>query len=165
VKFPQAHRLLSLSTICMLAACSAENISRNSLKVRTTELNLASLRGPVTVVGTDGTRSEARYFSLVGDSAMWVEPKTENVRSIPLPHLGSFVVHDHVMSTLLGGLAGIGVGAVIASGLDGKSDETRAGVLLGGELFGFLAGSLFSYDRTYVIDNPAAIPLPDTTGR
>jgi hypothetical protein len=136
---------LLLTATLLLSACSGtEYIPHSHLNARTFNLNIKALQEPVSVrLRTDSSRRYVDYFSILGDSAMWIDEETTQAVAVPLTDLQHFTVTDPLRGFWQGSLIGGGVclvGSLLLYAVE--PDSVSPAVIPGLTVFGLYLGSL-----------------------
>jgi hypothetical protein len=147
--------LLSILLVGLLFAVGCtERIPRSHLKARSFELNLRAIRGPVTVDNVGGRpETVVEHFSILGDSAMWIEPESNTAFSVPTMNLKTFTMKDRIS----GGLWGLTIGTIVGLVVGGIIDDGESGAATAvsgtlGYLGGFGIGMMIGVNTDYVIE-------------
>jgi hypothetical protein len=136
--------LLLLASLSLAACSGTEYIPHSHLKARTFNMNIKALQEPVSVrLRSDSLRRYVDYFSILGDSAMWIDEKTRQAVAVPLTDLQHFTVTDPLRGFWQGSLIGGGICLVGSSLLYAlNQDNINPGVIPGLTLFGLYFGSI-----------------------
>ena len=107
-------------------------------------MNIKALQEPVSVrLRTDSLRRYVDYFSILGDSAMWIDEETSQAVAVPLADLQHFTVTDPLRGFWQGSLIGGGIGLVGSLLLYATDTDTiNPAIIPGFTVFGVYLGSI-----------------------
>jgi hypothetical protein len=152
--------LLLIATLLLSACSGTEYIPHSHIKARTFNMNIRALQEPVTVrLRTDSLRRDVGYFSILGDSAMWIDEATKEAVAVPLTDLQHFTVTDPLRGFWQGSLIGGGiclVGSTLLYAVDPDAINPGAipGLTVIGLYIGSLTGTLIGVNVHFYIGTP-----------
>jgi hypothetical protein len=159
-----------LAVVCTMVASSAcsttEYVPRNTLKVRTFDLNERTSVSPVNVSFRSSPNPlRVRCFKIIGDSALWLNDTMTDLSGTPLSEVLGFTVHrssSHAVmevGTLVG--SALGTAYVLAYSKRQRSFDGVYGDFLtiygsagAGMILGYFVGKFIDKDEQYIFDNP-----------
>jgi hypothetical protein len=151
---------LAILALILSACSSTEYVPRNTIAVRTFDLNIHSLQGPVRVDPiSNGAAMRAVHFNMLGDSAMWLDADSKQPIVFSLADVKGYTINDRVEGGLQGMLFGIGAGVALGTAVDLAADNPGGGHgiiglgVLVGEFGGLIIGELIGADHHVVFGN------------
>ena len=139
-----------------LAGCT-QHIQRSAAKVRAFDISLYAQRGSVSVrLAGSPEAVDVDYFSMAGDSAMWMDPKSGKAVTVPVSSLEMVTVRDRAEGMLYGMVGGIGIGLGVAYVSGDAAERTYARYLVAGEVLRAAAGAIIGKTQNYQFEGSAA---------
>lgn len=138
----------------LVTGCSTtDRFPRAAAKARAFDINVHSIRGPVTIrLNTRAEPYKAEFFTLQADSAYWSDYSTGSIMSAPLQAINEVSVQDRLTGMLHGAIGGIVPGAAVGAAFQKDNNAAVPLAILGGYAAGGLLGYLFGFQRHFVFE-------------